>query len=306
MARQKRRRCERPLEFDRLGDRCLPAAGLSASVAGGVLTIIGTESADVISVVLPGAPAMRRLGVKLASSSIVVEGVGSFRSRGIRSIQIAGGGGDDSIQILDNGRTVLPTSIDAGAGNDTVYGGSGADRILGGDGDDVLWGGKGRNRIDGGAGRDTIDGVLEPLPPPPPPPPGGIDLGVIEQQVVTLVNQERQAQGLAPLMVNAQLVSAARLHAGQMASFDVMQHTIPGAAFPSLIDRITHVGYRYRMAGENIAYGYSTAVSVMTAWMQSPGHRENIMRPEFREIGIAIATNSRGVMYWCQVFGQPA
>lgn len=151
--------------------------------------------------------------------------------------------------------------------------------------------------------------VVTPPPPvvsPPPPATPPVNLSATAQQIVDLVNQERQAQGLAPLAVNARLTEAAAIHAGQMVSFNRMEHTLPEAQYPGLVDRINAVGYRYSSAGENIAYGYSNAASVMNGWMNSPGHRANVLSTGFTEIGVAVAYTSQGVAYYAQVFGRPA
>jgi uncharacterized protein YkwD len=64
------------------------------------------------------------------------------------------------------------------------------------------------------------------------------------------------------------------------------------------------VGYTYATIGENIAYNYPGAPEVVTGWMNSAGHKANILNPGFTEIGIAIAANSEGELYYCQVFGK--
>jgi uncharacterized protein YkwD len=124
-----------------------------------------------------------------------------------------------------------------------------------------------------------------------------------EQAIVNAVNTVRQMNGLAPLTVNTKLVEAARIHASDMARLDQMAHTLPGAALPTLEDRANYVGYNYSILGENIAYGYSDTGSVMNAWMNSPGHRANILSAGYQEIGIGIAYDASGVPYYCQVFG---
>src|SRR5262249_52419968 len=65
------------------------------------------------------------------------------------------------------------------------------------------------------------------------------------------------------------------------------------------------VGYNFRYLGENIAYGFGTAQGVMTAWMNSPGHRANILDPNYTEIGIAVAYAADGMPYLTQFFGSP-
>ena len=65
-------------------------------------------------------------------------------------------------------------------------------------------------------------------------------------------------------------------------------------------------GYPYGYWGENVAYGYTTADSVMSAWMNSPGHRANILNVHYRNLGVGCAYSASHVPYWAQDFGAPA
>jgi uncharacterized protein YkwD len=314
--RGNQRRRFRP-HLDRLGTRLLPAVGVTASVARGVVTIIGTDQDDAITAAVR-VTSVRR-GVVSAQVIVSVDGARRWRARQIRSIVVLGGGGNDTIALNGPGRLGLPTRIDAGDGDDLVFGGRGSDAIYGGDGNDRLWGRGGRNLLDGGLGRDELDGELEPAPtepasvpetpvPPPlptpdPAPPAGAQIVL---DLVNLVNLERRNQGLAPLTVNAKLTRAAQIHADDMARLDRMEHTLNGVAQPTLQSRAEHVGYAFSWLGENIAYNFPDAGSVHFAWMNSSGHRANILGANFTEVGIAIARNSRGELYYCQVFGRPA
>jgi uncharacterized protein YkwD len=127
-----------------------------------------------------------------------------------------------------------------------------------------------------------------------------------EQSIVDLVNQQRQQAGLAPLQVNSQLVKEAQIQSTDMAELGQMEHDLPGAALPTLEDRVQYVGYNYAYLGENIAFNYPDDNSVMTAWMSSAGHRANILDANFTEIGVGIAYDSQGEPYYTQEFGQPA
>ena len=120
--------------------------------------------------------------------------------------------------------------------------------------------------------------------------------------IVDLTNRERQAKGLRALKVNRQLTAAALAHARNMARQEQMNHELDGRN-PS--DRVNDTGYRWRAYGENIAYGYPGPKDVVGAWMDSTGHRENILNETFTEIGVAVAYSSKGVPYYCQVFGRP-
>ncbi|MGW1995251.1 CAP domain-containing protein [Embleya sp. NPDC001921] len=117
-------------------------------------------------------------------------------------------------------------------------------------------------------------------------------------EVVSLVNQERAKAGCSALTVNAKLTAAALQHSQDMAAHANMSHT--GSDGSDAGERITRAGYTWKTYGENIAYGYSTAQQVMTGWMNSPGHRQNILNCAFKEIGVGLAGPNS---YWTQNFG---
>jgi uncharacterized protein YkwD len=114
------------------------------------------------------------------------------------------------------------------------------------------------------------------------------------------------ANGLAPLAVNSALVTAAQTHSRDMAQLNDMDHTLPGVAEPTLQSRAQAVGYNYAWLGENIAFNYQDDPSVVDAWMNSPGHRANILNPNHTETGVGIAWNSLGQPYYTQDFGSRA
>lgn len=120
-------------------------------------------------------------------------------------------------------------------------------------------------------------------------------------RVLVLVNAEREKAGCAPLTENAKLTKAAQDHSQDMADHKNMSHT--GSDGSSMSDRLARVGYTFRSAGENVAYGYSTPESVMDGWMNSAGHRANILNCGFKEIGIGLAQPGH---YWTQDFGSAA
>lgn len=121
----------------------------------------------------------------------------------------------------------------------------------------------------------------------------------VAAQVVALVNAERAKAGCGPLTFNATLARAAQGHSDDMAARDFFDHTNPDGAGPG--DRVTAAGYPWSTYGENIAKGQSSAEQVMEAWMNSPGHRANILNCDFKEIGVGI--HDAGGPYWTQVFG---
>lgn len=130
-------------------------------------------------------------------------------------------------------------------------------------------------------------------------------LSETEQAVLDIVNTERGNAGCDPLTANKLLATAARNHSQDMVDNRFFSHT--GSDNSSAGQRITRVGYAYSWWGENIAAGQSTPASVMNSWMNSDGHRENILNCAFTEIGIGYAYGSSTMYghYWTQVFARP-
>jgi Ca2+-binding RTX toxin-like protein len=128
-----------------------------------------------------------------------------------------------------------------------------------------------------------------------------------DQRILELVNQERAKNNLAPLSLSQKLDTAADGHSDRMASGDFFSHTDPGDG-SSAGQRIDRNNYDWTTWGENIAAGYSTPEAVMQGWMNSSGHRANILNPNFTHIGIGYAylANDTGSVnyqhYWTQVF----
>ncbi len=117
-------------------------------------------------------------------------------------------------------------------------------------------------------------------------------------------NQQRAAAGVAALQLDPTLESVARQRAEDMASKGYFSHTSPsGVTAFTLLDG---AGYKYAIAGENIARNnYPDAQTVdtaMTGFMNSPGHRENILEPRFTRVGIAVAVDASGMKYFAVVF----
>ncbi|MGI5456472.1 CAP domain-containing protein [Streptomyces sp. CA-249302] len=117
-------------------------------------------------------------------------------------------------------------------------------------------------------------------------------------RVLVLVNAERAKAGCSALTENAKLTKAAQDHSQDQADHQNMSHT--GSDGSSMSDRLARVGYAFRTAGENVAYGYDSPESVMDGWMNSDGHRANILNCSFKEIGIGLAQPGN---YWTQDFG---
>jgi uncharacterized protein YkwD len=141
---------------------------------------------------------------------------------------------------------------------------------------------------------------------PPRPPPGGGGTNSQEREVLNLTNQIRQQQGCGPLRLDSALVEAAGRHASDMVRRHYMDHTNPDGQDPG--DRMAAAGYRGSSWGENIAAGYSTAQKVVAAWMQSDGHRKNILNCRFTSIGIGYDSgqvrSDWGPGSWVQDFGR--
>ena len=135
-----------------------------------------------------------------------------------------------------------------------------------------------------------------------PPSPSG---SAVEADVIRYTNEQRVRNGLPAFATNAKLVEAARIHARQMADHQRMDHTINAAPYPTLLSRLQAVSYDYSNAAENVAWNSQSAQTVVTGWMNSAGHRANILNPNLREIGAAMARSARGEPYWIQVFGTP-
>lgn len=118
-----------------------------------------------------------------------------------------------------------------------------------------------------------------------------------EQRVVELTNQERKKHGLSPLVVNSKLTESAKAKSQDMAEHDYFNHTSP--TYGSPFDMMDKLGISYQTAGENIAKGQSTPESVVQAWMDSEGHKANILNPKFTHIGVGFEKNE---IIWTQQF----
>ncbi len=120
-----------------------------------------------------------------------------------------------------------------------------------------------------------------------------------QSQIVQLVNEERAKAGLQPLTVKADLNKVAQLKAEDMAENNYFSHTSP--TYGSPFDMMKQFGITYTRAGENIAMGYRTPESVMEGWMNSAGHKANILNENFTEIGVGFTADG---YYWVQHFAR--
>jgi uncharacterized protein YkwD len=120
-----------------------------------------------------------------------------------------------------------------------------------------------------------------------------------QQNVFTYINAHRARYGAPALRYNYALTVAAQRHANDMARRNRMTHI--GSDGSNAGQRITRAGFRWTSWAENIAVGYASSSSVVYAWLNSPGHRANMLNPRFRWMGVGIAYGY-GRYWWCTVF----
>ncbi len=118
------------------------------------------------------------------------------------------------------------------------------------------------------------------------------------KKVIDLVNAERAKEGLTALTMDLQVQAAAQIRA--MECEKLFSHTRPDGS--SFATALKEQNVSYRRAGENIAWGQRTPEQVVAGWMNSEGHRANIMNPNFTKIGVGYYRNAKGTNYWCQLF----
>ena len=126
------------------------------------------------------------------------------------------------------------------------------------------------------------------------------DFSSYQQQVLDLVNAERTKRGISALTLDSNLSNVATKKSQDMVNKNYFDHTSP--TYGSPFDMMKQFGISYRTAGENIAKGQKTPQEVVTAWMNSEGHRKNILNPNFTNLGVGIAKDSKGTTYWTQMF----
>ena len=283
------------LRVEAMEGRDCPSASITTNLTNGVLTVVSTGSNDVL--------VAGQVGNLIAVAGHV------YNAAQVNLVVMSGLGGHD---VLLNG-TAKPAILDGGMGDDTLVSGSGHDVLYSGWGDNVLvnrgtsslWGGPGHNQLVDLTHRGDLHwggpNVTR----------GNTDL---ESQIIQLINVQRANAGLGTLTVNGQLNAAAEIHARDMAAtssvsgpIQGMQHVLYGTAQPRPEDRLNAVGYTNWVHsfgwGENIAYGFPDAASVVTAWMNSPEHRANILNPNFTEIGMAVETDNAGRLFFDMELG---
>jgi uncharacterized protein YkwD len=125
----------------------------------------------------------------------------------------------------------------------------------------------------------------------------------VQQQVLALVNRNRRNHGCEPLTVDRRLISAANRHAAEMARRGYFDHEDSRGERAGA--RVSDAGYEWRRYGENIARGQDSPYEVVTDWMNSPEHRENILDCRLDEMGVGLAFDADDTTYWVQDFATP-
>lgn len=137
---------------------------------------------------------------------------------------------------------------------------------------------------------------------PRPPPPDGCGTAA-EMEELRLTNAAREAAGVAPLICDPDLTAVARAHSEDMCARDYFDHTNPDGDGPS--QRVSDAGLSHRGIGENIAAGNASPAATHEQWMNSSGHRANILNGAYTRIGIGYASCSTGWPHlWTQVFAR--
>lgn len=125
------------------------------------------------------------------------------------------------------------------------------------------------------------------------------------RQAVSDLNRYRARYGLKPVTVEPRLIEASRIHADDLAKAGIISHS--GTDGSSHGDRAHRVGYNFTIAGENVATGQKSWEQVFKAWQESPGHNENLLRPDVSEFGIALVYEPRTTYstYWAMLIAEP-
>ncbi len=123
------------------------------------------------------------------------------------------------------------------------------------------------------------------------------------KEVLNLVNQERSKNGLSPLTLNNDLTHIATMKASDMRDKNYFSHNSPTYGTP--FEMLQQFGVKYSYAGENIAAGQKTSEQVMNDWMNSSGHRANILNKNYTQLGVGYVTGGEYGTYWVQLFTKP-
>ncbi len=128
------------------------------------------------------------------------------------------------------------------------------------------------------------------------------ELSPDESKIIELTNAERKKLKLPALQADPALMKLARAHSATMARLDKIGHDLEGKTFSQ---RMEQAKYQAARAGENVAQGQCTPTEAVAGWMQSPGHKANILQSDYTRIGVGMATSKSGKPYFTQVFAKP-
>jgi uncharacterized protein YkwD len=125
--------------------------------------------------------------------------------------------------------------------------------------------------------------------------------GSLEVEAVTVTNQMRHKYGCKAVRTDAKLTAAARRHSTDMVRKNFFSHTSSDGS--NFVTRVKRAGYT-QPASENIAWGQATGKDVVNAWLNSPGHRKNLLNCSVKAVGIGVIRRADGRVYWTQDFGR--
>lgn len=138
------------------------------------------------------------------------------------------------------------------------------------------------------------------IPTTPTAPTAPDDLRTLENEVIRLVNVERSKANVPALSANNELSRIARIKSNDFINNNYFSHTSP--TYGSPFEMLKSFGVNYTAAAENIASGQRSAAEVMNTWMNSSGHKANIMNSTYNQIGVGVARDNKGTLYWTQLF----
>ncbi len=256
-----------------LDGRTLPSAGVTAVLSKGTLTIQRTSDTAPLTIEVLTRPAAH----KQVQGQVVVVGVAKFSARKVNTIDVDPGSTSTGVTIKQS--STAPISVHLL--EPTTFSPPAA----------------------------PVASIPTAAPSPTPsttqvlsPDENGV-ITAMGQQIVDMTNAQRALVGLPALTIDPRLVLAAQIHAHDMATLDDMAHTLAGVPLSTLQDRANFVDYHYAWLGENIAEGFGDATSVMNGWMNSPGHKANILETNFTDIGVGICADANGTLFFDVDFG---
>lgn len=126
------------------------------------------------------------------------------------------------------------------------------------------------------------------------------DIRALEEEVIRLVNEERSKVGVSLLTENKELSNIARMKSQDFIDKNYFSHNSP--TYGSPFEMLDNLNVNYTAAAENIASGQRSSREAMTTWMNSPGHKANILNSAFNQIGVGVARDRNGNLYWTQLF----